>query len=516
MLSQFIRFLSFVVLLFVVACGGGGGGAPADNPPDNTIHPDPVLVGLVDSAVDNADSPDVDLEDFYGQTALNSPATSVISYLSALKNADAAADMVDVMLGAGSVFGYTENAAKLQALTYPCENSDVSVWFVNGIWTDPWGALISLRELRRAIKNAGLGIPESDIKLFYNKSGVTSGSISRNICEYIVGANAILGARYNETSDMWREFIGGVCGTLVDFAEAASQWVDQWISYVPDFDAPQVQEFRALVQQDVSAGKAVVLVGHSQGNFFIQRAMEGLPMETQANVGVVALASPAKYDSQNSYGYFDHLTVYRDVVCGVPGTLKENLHNEREVSGANELEIHSFADSYIGSPTSRQRSVDMIASARNMVSLGANSSSGYLQASIVWDHAGDVNLDVIELDEVAWVHNDEPLGEIGYLAKYDDNWQGPEVYVVCDKKDLRPGCYKIRAWANGVPAGTKVDMTIRAGSSVFTESGVVKSSYNGPPIVIWFEMSFDGRRFKVYGLSEDCRDEEFGEILPFK
>jgi hypothetical protein len=104
----------------------------------------------------------------------------------------------------------------------------------------------------------------------------------------------------------------------------------------------------ATYRQAISAGRKVLIVAHSQGNYFANEAYkstEVLPSERES-LGVVALASPASYVAGNG----PHLTLWEDPIhFVVPGSLPFN-----ETNGAliPRWDYHDFELSYLlGSPS---------------------------------------------------------------------------------------------------------------------------------------------------------------------
>ena len=70
------------------------------------------------------------------------------------------------------------------------------------------------------------------------------------------------------------------------------EWVEQSLK-VPDFN-PTSLWVRAIVTNETSAGRNVIMLPHSQGNFHVRQALNDLPLNVRAAVNVIQLASPVK------------------------------------------------------------------------------------------------------------------------------------------------------------------------------------------------------------------------------
>lgn len=470
-------------LLLMVACGG------SSSSPSEPSQADPVMVAAVQNAFAATD-PDADLNTFYNRTASTTHEDAVMSFLAALQNTGSMNPVLETMLATGQIFGSETGAVQTLGLTNPCSSSDTVIWFVNGIWNTPWNALSSLRELRRVAIEAGLNADQNSTLLFYNDSGLNSDSLSGEICNFIFGANGIVDSitpTLKLISDSWQAAAVNACGGTIDFAEAAGQWAQQILPFTPTLDASEVKEFRSLLRQDIAAGKKVIIVAHSQGNLFTQKALEGLLLSERSAVGVLAIASPAFYPEQASYGFFNYLMLHGDVVASFNNSLEPNGTNELTDAEASMFTIHQFVESYLAQPRSRQRIRQMLQTANAATSnVRAPLGRGFLQVTASWDPAPDgqdFDLDIIEPHDVddptgGWLHETQRQGNIGQLDRvfhYSDYFNGVteavENYVVCSKSQMRTGEYEIRIDSDGTIQQTKLNIQIRAGTKTWSFTG---------------------------------------------
>jgi len=111
-------------------------------------------------------------------------------------------------------------------------------------------------------------------------------------------------------------------------------------NYVKDSDLDaHVARYRA----DLEAGRRVIVLAHSQGNFYANRAFENLP--STAGFGIVAVGTPAGYTAGN--GPYTTLTTDK-IIDPVPGRRAPNTSNSAAfnatVSGSDG---HSFTAHYL-------------------------------------------------------------------------------------------------------------------------------------------------------------------------
>jgi hypothetical protein len=112
---------------------------------------------------------------------------------------------------------------------------------------------------------------------------------------------------------------------------------------------PDLQAQEAHYKQDLSAGRKIIVVAHSQGNLYVNQAYTDLA-PTPADFDVVAVASPADYVA----GGGPWTTLRNDIITLVPGALLNNEFNTNTPGYCNpppdltsEINCHSFTDSYL-------------------------------------------------------------------------------------------------------------------------------------------------------------------------
>ncbi len=153
----------------------------------------------------------------------------------------------------------------------------------------------------------------------------------------------------------------GLFWDMLSGAEAAPDWFEEMmgklassvseISYVVDED---LSTHVALYENQTSAGRKVIVVAHSQGNFYANLAHAAM---TVGDIEIVAVATPARYVA----GDGEHITLTNDLVIGAvrlldEDTLEPNTINESSIDWTG----HSFIDSYLYGEVSGPRIIENI------------------------------------------------------------------------------------------------------------------------------------------------------------
>ena len=378
----------------MVACTGGGS---SSNPGTREPEPGPnaELVALIRSMHSNPTNPDPALIEF-GELALahfdqaQDPQpvfySLIESYMAAIQvPEDLLAARVATLSGehvftiaAGAHAG--GGAAAADASEPPVAPD--TIYFVNGIRTTKASAMATTTLLRTYVLGTYPELADAEFKMFYNISGLDPSSSTHAFCNYFPGGllpflmgcaepdslsfylcNSLTSgiiAAYAALRDLCSE--GG--GNAVDFAQAFLQWLDEMFdSLVPNAAfAVQSEELASLLQADVDAGRRVVVVCHSQGNFFTESALELLLSSVRAAIGVVSVAPPRVFDHPLSYGYFGYHLLEQDAIRCTQTAPEPNrtnpLSEEVALKGCDGccwggIAVHDIAGSYLEYPTSR-------------------------------------------------------------------------------------------------------------------------------------------------------------------
>ena len=368
-----------------------------------------------------------------------------------------------------------------------------TVFYINGVLTSYLDAASTATMLRQMVLATMPGQNNDvQVKLFYNQSGLTDGDLDP-VCGSLIDWLAFNKADVPLVDIFFDGFIAiaekleQLCQALgqstlmavaVDLLlESPFQWVQQFLA--PPASPSQVTEFRNVIRQQIVSGRKVVIVAHSQGNFYTHLALGGLTSEEVRSVGVVAVASPTSYPGNGAYGYFQQLKLRNDIIGLVPGSPASNLTNSlaaepfcdwaasnpalAPVCAVQSYLVHGIAQSYLRYPTSRTAVLLGIHAALDAVPApDTGLGQGFFQATLEWNVAGDIDLHLFEPtgDHVYWSNQ---VGSVGQLDHDDITGTGPENYYVCRQIDMLPGAYAIKVNNYGGATGTSGLVTVTAG-----------------------------------------------------
>lgn len=203
----------------------------------------------------------------------------------------------------------------------------VTIGFVNGVLTTPFGALFASNHVARLARAAhwNANVP-FDVKLIYNRTAMRfeSGDI-RDRCVMRVGTLRGLGwlSLPVRLAQCTGERVHHYPQMLTDFIEAAAQTaaIMSRPSLAQMADADSVA---AAVTRWRQAGRHVVLLPHSQGNLMVQQGIAALrdrgayrPAADTTCIGVVSLAAPTSHGWPVSAAHLSGLVVEGDAILGI-------------------------------------------------------------------------------------------------------------------------------------------------------------------------------------------------------
>jgi hypothetical protein len=127
-------------------------------------------------------------------------------------------------------------------------------------------------------------------------------------------------------------------------------------------DDPDLANHLNIYRATIRGGRKAIVVPHSQGNFYANKAFDVLATESEfanglnSKLAIVAVATP---DSRVGNMSEPYTTLVGDIINRVPGNLEANV----EADCGTERECHEFVRSYLGLLPPRQRIVDHVLSA---------------------------------------------------------------------------------------------------------------------------------------------------------
>ena len=252
----------------------------------------------------------------------------------------------------------------------------MTIGFVNGVLTTPFGALFAANALARVARATTWGTPVPfDVRLIYNHTG--SG---RNVAEdctrdiaaisWALGRNSIvqrLASCLGETAEE-------IAGSLADFAEAGGQ-LASILANSTALRPADADSVATITTRWRDAGRHVLLVGHSQGNLMIQQGVAQLtstgryhPAADSTCIGALSLAAPTSSNWPISTRHLAGLVVENDAILLLGQNHFPQIHTELDDSAAADIlatmrshapaiagasvlswrvRLHSLVDSYL-------------------------------------------------------------------------------------------------------------------------------------------------------------------------
>ncbi len=534
--SRHARF-ALVAWLALAACGGSD--APAGPPADPFALPaappaDPLVVDAALDVFASATQPDAALDALqreiravYDNTANPLSASRAVrrSLLEAAIESNDLAALQAAFENAGNVFEIPSNAGDPLApegglCGASSDGESTIVYYINGVFTAPWEAL-NTKESLRALMLGQFPADAADMnfRLYYNRSGLRPDSLSSRVCNALDGGLesaaqscsvtwiplcAVLNAA--ELINDWLR-LRDLClatGHLPDFIQSVNQWLNVLSgTLIPSpLSQLETEQFAAAIGQDVLSGKKVIVVAHSQGNFFTEAALGLLPAFVRDSVGVVAIAPPTDYSNAGTFGYFDYSLLENDIIRCIPFTLlPPNVDNAVSRNAScmccdDGKLVHSIDDSYLGWPQTRWQIASQIRAAYLGTSNGDPSAGqGFVQFTASWNIAGDIDLHVYE-PTGEHVYFGDRSGDFGTLDRDDITGTGPENYYICTQPQVGVGDYDIWIHNYGGAPGTQVSLAVKAGAQVRSYTITVgASSPTSTPSIFVTTVRYDGNGF---------------------
>jgi len=336
-----------------------------------------------------------------------------------------------------------------------CGDSSIAVYYVNGIWsssTDNFNSLARLRIILNSISES------SGTVIAINHIPNPSVSLLSDLLETLILKNAEEGGSLSVSllnSRTVLRYLISLASTLTFTAVLpfrASTWFTTFVieyfsdklssSIISDFES-DINDVTSSIQlkteDSITHGKAVILIGHSQGNLFINSAYTRLSSTNQNYVSPYAIATPSSY--VGSEGTISpYVTRQDDVVINLVRDLKSSLaYNVVPASSALNALGHYLIEAYLSDTTVKSRIKTDLTSIIESVSYPtAISGDGVITITLTWGTNEDVDLHIYEPDGTHVYYADRQ--NFGIIDTDDVNGEGPEnYYISCD--NLVAGTY---------------------------------------------------------------------------
>ena len=310
-----------------------------------------------------------------------------------------------------------------------CGTALTTLFYVNGVRNDYFMAMASESELAHLVSTRYPALRSTvTFKLSYNQTHGLFDLIEA-LQQISPGSPSTL---LRIVFGLINPRVGRAGEILGKFAEIAAEVVQ----------SQKLQRFVEMYRTELNVGKKVVLVAHSQGNLYANRAYDLLRPQYGQNLGIVSVATP---DTRVAGGG-PWFTLTGDTVINrvrqflSSATLPADF--EGPLPGADSW-MHGFLESYlqVGGTTRGpiltgiDQRIDALEPPQGIA------HDGVITATLTWGSEPDVDLHVFEPGG-RHVYYGARQGDAGYLDLDDTSSYGPEhYYVSCDT--LVPGTYRI-------------------------------------------------------------------------
>lgn len=358
-----------------------------------------------------------------------------------------------------------------------CAPSTGVVYYGNGVLTEFSGAVDGLIAIQGLVE--GRVPPDEYANIEFDLSMNWSDGVFEDLLE------ATLQDLQTDYSQFWR-FVLNVLpmpDAFRDALAAAAAEFDQGAISNSDV-AGHVLNYRERLAQ----GKKVIVVAHSQGNFFANQSYGILTASERGGFGIVSVAQPDSFVA----GGGPYITFFDDLVIAAVRIAKGSLGLPEPMApnailglGTGDLTGHYFVESYLGSAAGRSAVADGVADF--LVTLRpppTTVGSGIITVTLTWGSQPDVDLHAFEPDGFH-VYYAQRQGPSGFLDVDDVTGFGPEHYFVgC--ATLEVGTYTVGVnYFNGSAPETAT-VQISAGDIIRTRSiplsTAIGSSGNASPV----------------------------------
>ena len=380
-----------------------------------------------------------------------------------------------------------------------CEPTDKVIYFGNGVFTSKSKAMDSSEIIEERLM-ANLSSSELDLLQFeiaYNKSNLmdlfeaTSQDLQTDISRFwrILGSIEVL--------PDWFADIMNVLATAVD--EVALVTTDSLKDQLFDY------------KTKIAEGKKVLLVAHSQGNFFGNQAYGLLSTTERESFGMVSVANPDSFVAGD--GPYTTLindgviwaVIFVKTLAGLP-QLPMDPYMENSLGDLNDILGHSFINAYMvaGSNSDQKITSDMVSVLDRLTDPYQRLEPGVITVTLTWNSSTDIDLHVYEPygSHVSWLAEE---GLSGFLDRDDRSGYGPEHYTVPTCDTLFVGRYEVALDYFEGDSPTVAQVQIEAGLKVrFFEVSMPSEIYGSPdyPVHLAYirlqEDENGGYEFQIY------------------
>jgi hypothetical protein len=234
-------------------------------------------------------------------------------------------------------------SASGKVVSAPCEQSPGhSLFFVNGVWNPTYASARQSAYALDRLKGELEGGADVEVNLAYNPGD-----------GHLIDLVEAAGQRYGVSMD-WTMFGLWVSGEAVPSVIEAIYTRDLGLATIARFLPPQttseiLQQHVTFYRSALCRGRKVVLVAHSQGNFFANASIEnsdGLTTSESNNVHIVSVANPDNHIAGSRFA--GSITLEEDrVISLVPGAMRAIYSNPPTGAQNGDSSKHQFTLTYL-------------------------------------------------------------------------------------------------------------------------------------------------------------------------
>jgi hypothetical protein len=323
--------------------------------------------------------------------------------------------------------------------------AELAIVHINGMLNSTDDAKQNLEELRPVAKRLGHDLVSYELDLAENHTGYLDDF--KEVAVQAIGAH---------NAELIKQLTGLL--PLPDALEKAFVDAAAAVELVGTINRGDLARQAQVVRDHLRKGQKVLLVAHSQGNFYANAVHTKLfvaddtPGEEAFRIVSVATPAPTVAGAQSPEcpQGLCYATFYEDVVINgaralLPGfdALDPNVHLEAGRGAILDFELaHAFVGAYMADRNGRSLiEREMRAQLDGLTAEAPRAFDGVITASLEWDSAADLDLHVYEQDERSHVYWDRPTGLAGFLFPDSLNGLVEGENYAAECASLKPGRY---------------------------------------------------------------------------
>ncbi|MBX4195488.1 hypothetical protein KW796_00825 [Candidatus Parcubacteria bacterium] len=284
--------------------------------------------------------------------------------LAAYSNVLEKSSITDMDRAERALSGRLFSTSSLSAVKASASTPQITLIFVNGIWNWVDGPIISIKEIEGIIRESG-SASKVGVYNFYNASLTYEPSGLKRCLVKTVELKS-----FKELMD---------CPRVGDLSESLHQ-ITTLSNSLPNEELPKSRALAQIITEERSTGRAVIMLGHSQGTLLIQEALR--VSESDKCVLSISIAGPLGKSSWKEVpsGFVVAGDRMRDFILDLgqndferfPTSLTKSADKDFDLLGIvspafaiaykffGEFSLHQMGSSYLAAPESRVKIASII------------------------------------------------------------------------------------------------------------------------------------------------------------